>query len=94
MTKEELKAKASEALADAKSRIKEYDEKKDDLSAELKQEFQEKIDALKTKKEALEAKIDALEDDAEDKWDEIKEVLGDSLKSFKEGISNLGRLFN
>lgn len=94
MTKEEIKAKAGEALAEAKSKIKELDAKKDGLSAELKEEFQEKVTALKAKKEALETKIDELEDDAEDKWDEIKDVLGDSLKSFKEGITNLGRLFD
>ena len=94
MTKEEIKAQAGEALADAKSKIQELDAKKDSISAELKGEFQEKIEALKAKKDALEAKIDALEDDAEDKWDEIKDVLGDSLKSFKEGFTNLGRLFD
>lgn len=93
MTKEEIKAKAGEALADAKSKIQEFDAKKDHLSSELKAEFQEKIEVLKAKKEALESKIDSIEDDAEDKWDEVKEILGDSLKSFKEGFSNLGRLF-
>lgn len=94
MTKDEIKAKASEALADAKSTIQELDAKKDTLSAELKEEFEEKVNALKAKKDALEAKIDALEDDAEDKWEEIKDVLGDSLKSFKDGFTNLGRLFD
>jgi SMC interacting uncharacterized protein involved in chromosome segregation len=94
MTKDEIKAKASEALADAKSTIQELDAKKDTLSAELKEEFEEKVNALKAKKDALEAKIDALEDGAEDKWEEIKDVLGDSLKSFKDGFTNLGRLFD
>lgn len=94
MTKEEIKAKASEALADAKSKIQELDAKKDSISEELKSEFQEKMDALKAKKDALEAKIDDLEEDAEEKWEEIKDILGDSLKSFKEGFANLGRLFD
>lgn len=94
MTKDEIKAKASEALADAKSTIQELDAKKDTLSAELKEEFEEKVNVLKAKKDALEAKIDALEDDAEDKWEEIKDVLSDSLKSFKDGFTNLGRLFD
>lgn len=94
MTKEEIKAKAAEAIADAKSKIQELDAKKDDLSAALKEEFLEKIEVLKAKKDALEAKIDTLDDDAEDKWEEIKDVLGDSLKSFKEGFANLGRLFD
>jgi hypothetical protein len=34
-----------------------------------------------------------LTDVAEDKWDDIKAVLGDSLKSFKEGFTSLGKLF-
>lgn len=94
MTKEEIKAKAGEALADAKTKIQELDAKKDSISAELQAEFQEKIEALKAKKDTLEAKIDGLEDDAEEKWEEIKDILGDSLKSFKEGFANLGRLFD
>ncbi len=94
MTKEELKAKANEALADAKSKIQEFDAKKDHITGELKEEFREKIEILKEKKDLLQAKIDTLDDDAEDKWDEIKEVLSDSLKSFKEGFTNLGRLFD
>lgn len=94
MTKEEIKAKAGEALADAKTKIRELDAKKDSISAELQAEFQEKIEALKAKKDTLEAKIDGLEDDAEEKWEEIKDILGDSLKSFKEGFANLGRLFD
>lgn len=94
MTKEEIKAKASEALADAKSKIQELDAKKESISAELKEEFQEKINEMKAKKDSLEAKIDAIEDDAEDKWEEIKDVLGDSLQSFKEGFTNLRRLFD
>jgi len=93
MTKDELKAKANEALADAKSKIQEFDAKKDNIAAELKEEFQEKIEILKAKKDLLQSKIDSLDDNAEDKWEEIKDILGDSLKSFKEGFSNLGRLF-
>ncbi|WP_026965830.1 hypothetical protein [Algoriphagus terrigena] len=94
MTKEEIKAKAGEALAEAKSKIQELDAKKDGLSAELKEEFMEKVEVLKAKKDALEAKIDALQDDADDSWEEIKDILADSLKSFKEGFTNLGRLFD
>jgi Skp family chaperone for outer membrane proteins len=94
MTKDEIKAKAQEALADAKSKIQEFDAKKDHIAADLREEFQEKIELLKKKKDLLQAKIDALDDDAEDKWDDIKDILSDSLKSFKEGSSNLGRLFN
>lgn len=94
MTKEEIKLQASETLADAKAKIQELDAKKDSISAELKEEFYEKIEVLRAKKDALEAKIDAIEDDAEDKWEEIKEILGDSLQSFKEGFTNLKRLFD
>jgi chromosome segregation ATPase len=94
MNKEEIKLKASETLADAKAKIQELDDKKDSISTELKAEFQEKIEAIRVKKDELEAKIDALEDDAEEKWEEIKVILGDSLQSFKEGFSNLGRLFD
>jgi predicted nucleic acid-binding Zn-ribbon protein len=94
MNKEEIKLKASEALADAKAKIQELDDKKDSISAELKAEFQEKIEAIRAKKDELEAKIDAIEDDAEDKWEEIKDILADSLQSFKEGFVNLGRLFD
>jgi predicted nucleic acid-binding Zn-ribbon protein len=81
-------------LADAKAKIQELDDKKDSISAELKAEFQEKIEAIRAKKDELEAKIDALEDDAEDKWEEVKDILADSLQSFKEGFVNLGRLFD
>jgi Skp family chaperone for outer membrane proteins len=94
MTKDEIKAKAQEALADAKSKIQEFDAKKDHIAADLREEFQEKIELLKKKKDLLQSKIDTLDDDAEDKWDDIKDILSDSLKSFKEGFSNLGRLFN
>lgn len=94
MNKEELKAKAYEALDEAKAKIQELDAKKDALSAELKAEFEEKIGELKAKKEELSVKLDALEDDAEDKWEEIKDIVGDSLASFKEGFRNLGRLFD
>lgn len=81
-------------MADAKAKIQELDDKKDSISAELKAEFQEKIEAIRAKKDELEAKIDALEDDAEDKWEEVKDILADSLQSFKEGFVNLGRLFD
>jgi chromosome segregation ATPase len=94
MTKDEIKAKAQEAISDAKLKIQEFDAKKDGITAELKEEFQEKIELLKAKKDLLQSKIDSLDDDAEDKWEEIKDILGDSIKSFKEGFTNLGRLFS
>jgi predicted nucleic acid-binding Zn-ribbon protein len=93
MNLEELRGKAAEALAEAKIKIEELDAKKDSISAELKEEFQEKIEELRSKKEELAAKIEELEEVAEDRWDEIKDVLGDSMKSFKEGFTNLGKLF-
>jgi DNA repair exonuclease SbcCD ATPase subunit len=94
MTKEELKATANEALTDAKTKIQELLDKSEGISSELKSEFDEQVAILKTKKEELELKLDELEDQSEDKWEEIKDILGDSVQSFKEGFTNLGRLFD
>jgi vacuolar-type H+-ATPase subunit D/Vma8 len=64
------------------------------MSSELKAEFDEKIKTLKAKGEELKQKIGSYEDEGEDKWDEVKEVLIDSMDSFKQGFVKLGKLFD
>lgn len=94
MKKEEIKAKATEALTEAKSKLEELQGKRESMTAELKEEFDEKVILLKVKKKELELKLERMEDQSEEKWDEIKDVLGDSIQSFKDGFTNLGKLFN
>lgn len=94
MKKEEIKAKALEALADAKAKLQELQSKRSSISADLREDFDQQMAAMKAKKDELEAKLDSMEDKAEEKWEEVKDVLGDSLRSFKEGFTHLGRLFD
>lgn len=93
MNKEEIKSKAKKAIDEAYAKISELEGRRDQLTGELKADFDEKIISLKAKGEELKSKISSFEDKGEDKWDEVKDVLSDSMDSFKEGFAKLGKLF-
>jgi len=93
MNKAEIKNKAKNAIDEAYAKISELESKRDHMSSELRGEFDEKIKALKAKGEELKQKISSYEEEGEDKWDEVKDILSDSMESFKEGFSKLGKLF-
>lgn len=93
MNKAELKNKAKTTIDEAYSKISELEGKRDQITGDLKSEFDEKISLLKAKGEELKSKISSLEDEGEDKWDEVKDILADSMDSFKEGFAKLGKLF-
>lgn len=93
MNKADIKNKAKNTIDEAYAKISEMEGKRDQITGDLKSEFDDKIKLLKVKGEELKLKISSLEDEGEDKWDEIKDVLADSMDSFKEGFAKLGKLF-
>jgi len=93
MNKADIKNNAKKIIDEAYAKISELEGKRDQITGELKSEFDDKIKLLKSKGEELKLKISSLEDEGEDKWDEVKDVLADSMDSFKEGFAKLGKLF-
>lgn len=93
MNKAEIKNSAKTTIDEAYAKISELEGKREEIKGDLKSEFDEKIKLLKAKGEELKSKISSLEDEGEDKWEEVKDVLSDSLDSFKEGFAKLGKLF-
>lgn len=93
MNKADIKNNAKKIIDEAYAKISELEGKRDQITGELKSEFDDKIKLLKAKGEDLKLKISSLEDEGEDKWDEVKDVLADSMDSFKEGFAKLGKLF-
>ena len=94
MDKEKLKAKASELIDEAASKIDTLNAKKEAAKARIESEYNEAIDKLKAKKTEIEAQIDKMDDAAEDEWEDIKNTFSDASDSFREGFQKLKHLFD
>lgn len=93
MNKEEIKSELKGQLDKLFTKIDELEVKKDEATGEAKALYAEKLQDLKDTKEDLKTKYDSLLEASEEKWEEIKDSLSDSMESFKEGFSKLGNLF-
>ncbi|MFK7755630.1 MAG: hypothetical protein AB8B53_01720 [Flavobacteriales bacterium] len=93
MNKEEVKTELKGQLDKLFVKIDELEAKKDQATGEAKELYSEKLQDLKDTTIDLKTKYDSLLEASEEKWEEIKDTLSDSLSSFKEGFSKLGDMF-
>jgi phage host-nuclease inhibitor protein Gam len=93
MEREEFKVKAKQTIDDLFVHIDKLEAKMNKAKASSKEKYKTEIDELKLKGAELQSKYDKLEDAMEDKWEEVKAAFQESIPSFKQGFSVLGRIF-
>lgn len=93
MDKLKFKIKTLEAIDSIFDQTQKMEEKRNRLNENMKQKYDKQIDALKKRRKEMKEKLDELEDSSEENWEEVKDTLSVSLKHYKAGFAELGKLF-
>jgi len=91
MNKQEFRIKAHQKVEELIAEYEKLDQKKDTLSANLRNKYNQQMESLRKKRSELEDNLKKIEEN--DKWEEKKEIFNKSLEHYKNGFSELGKLF-
>ena len=89
----EFKLKTLETIDNTFDQLDKLEQKKDDLNDSLKQRYDEQMASLKKQRAELKMTLEELENNSESNWDETKEIISKSMKHYKSGFEELGKLF-
>lgn len=93
MDKLNFKIKTIETIDSIFDQVEKMEQKKDQLNENMKQKYDDQNKALNERRNGLKKKLDEIENSSEKNWEEAKEALSASLKHYKAGFEELGKLF-
>ncbi len=89
----DFKLKTLEAIDNIFDQMEKLELKRDSLSESFKKSYDQQMAALKMRRSELKSTLEGLEKTSEANWNEAKEVVSESMKHYKAGFEELGKLF-
>lgn len=93
MDKLKFKLEALKTIDKMFDKAEKLEQKKDDLSDNLKESYDKQIIALNNKKTELKSQLEDIQESTDKNWEEVKETFSESMKHYKAGFKELGKLF-
>lgn len=94
MNRIEFKLLALEKIDTAFDKLQKLENKKNEVKSELKQKYEKQVEELNRRKKELQENFKAVENATDANWKEKEQIYSASLKHFKEGFTELEKLFN